>query len=82
MGPAPMRPFNPILVADAYNHGSWMDYSGGWTPGMAPHIIDLPVWALDLGYPIDDQFRPAGVSSSRTTATPTTTTKSSGSTRT
>jgi predicted dehydrogenase len=29
-----------------------MDYSGGWTPGMAPHIIDLPVWALDLGYPL------------------------------
>ena len=30
---------------DSYNHCSWMDYSGGWTPGMAPHIIDLP----DLG---------------------------------
>ncbi len=52
-GPAPMRAFNRILVADAYNHSSWMDYSGGWTPGMAPHIIDLPVWALDLGFPIN-----------------------------
>jgi predicted dehydrogenase len=51
-GPAPKRAFNPILATDAYNHSSWMDYSGGWTPGMAPHIIDLPVWALDLGYPI------------------------------
>ncbi|MEK7685313.1 MAG: Gfo/Idh/MocA family oxidoreductase [Verrucomicrobiota bacterium] len=51
-GPAPKRAYSPILVADAYNHGSWMDYSGGWTPGMAPHIIDLPVWALDLGFPI------------------------------
>jgi predicted dehydrogenase len=51
-GPAPRRKFNPILAADAYNHSSWIDYSGGWTPGMAPHIIDLPVWALDLGYPI------------------------------
>lgn len=51
-GPAPRRPFNPILAADAYNHGSWMDYSGGWTPGMAPHIIDLPIWALELGYPL------------------------------
>ena len=29
-----------------------MDYSGGWTPGMAPHIIDLPIWALDLGFPL------------------------------
>ena len=28
-----------------------MDYSGGWMPGMAPHIIDLPIWALDLKYP-------------------------------
>ena len=30
-----------------------MDYSGGWTPGMAPHIIDLPIWALDLGFPLN-----------------------------
>jgi predicted dehydrogenase len=51
-GPAPLRPFNPILATDAYYHSSWIDYSGGWTPGMAPHIIDLPVWALDLGYPL------------------------------
>lgn len=51
VGPAPMRPFNPILVVDAFNHSFWMDYSGGWTPGMAPHIIDLPVWALELGFP-------------------------------
>ena len=29
---------------------------GGWTPGMAPHIIDLPIWALDLGVPLDDQL--------------------------
>lgn len=52
-GPAPLRPYNSILAANAYNHGSWMDYSGGWTPGMAPHIIDLPVWALDLGFPVN-----------------------------
>lgn len=52
-GPAPLRPFNAILARDAYCHGSWLDYSGGWTPGMAPHIIDLPVWALDLGFPTE-----------------------------
>jgi len=51
LGPGPARPFNAILAADSYNHCSFMDYSGGWTPGMAPHIIDLPIWALDLGYP-------------------------------
>jgi predicted dehydrogenase len=51
-GPAPWRPFHPLLAADSYYHCSWLDYSGGWTPGMAPHIIDLPIWALDLGYPL------------------------------
>ncbi len=52
-GPGPMIPYNRTLAANAYNHGSWMAYSGGWTPGMAPHIIDLPVWALDLGFPLE-----------------------------
>ena len=51
VGPGPMRPYNPLLVRDAYNNCSFMAFSGGWTPGMAPHIVDLPVWALDLGYP-------------------------------
>jgi predicted dehydrogenase len=51
VGPAPLRPFNKLIIQDAFNHSSWMDYGGGWTPGMAPHIIDLPIWALDLGYP-------------------------------
>ncbi len=50
-GPAPLIPFNSILFSGSYNHGSWMAYSGGWTPGMAPHIIDLPTWALELKYP-------------------------------
>jgi predicted dehydrogenase len=52
-GPAPLIPFNAILYSGSYNHGSWMAYSGGWTPGMAPHILDLPVWALDLQYPTE-----------------------------
>ncbi len=51
IGPGPKRPYNRILAANSYNHCSFMDYSGGWTPGMAPHIIDLPVWALDLPLP-------------------------------
>jgi len=52
IGPAPMRPFNPALVRGAGAGHCWfMDYSGGWLPGMAPHIIDLPVWALELGLP-------------------------------
>jgi predicted dehydrogenase len=53
VGPARMQPFNPNLVRDAFYHCFWMDFSGGWTPGMAPHIIDLPIWALDLGFPLE-----------------------------
>ncbi len=52
-GPGPLCPFNATLARSSYYHLSWMDYSGGWTPGMAPHIIDLPIWALDLGFPIE-----------------------------
>lgn len=51
VGPAAMRPYHPLIVASAYENGSFMEFSGGWTPGMAPHVIDLPIWALDLGYP-------------------------------
>lgn len=51
VGPCAMRPFNPLIVEGAYRNGSFMAFSGGWTPGMAPHIIDLPIWALELGYP-------------------------------
>jgi predicted dehydrogenase len=50
-GPAARLPFNRLCVQDAYNNCAWMEYSGGWTPGMAPHIIDLPIWALGLDYP-------------------------------
>ena len=53
VGPAPMQPFNPNLVKDAFYHCFWMDFSGGWTPGMAPHITDLPIWALELDYPAE-----------------------------
>jgi len=51
LGPGPARPYNSLLAASSYHHCSFFDYSGGWTPGMAPHIIDLPIWALDLGVP-------------------------------
>jgi len=53
VGPAEMQPFNPNLVKDAFYHCFWQNYSGGWTPGMAPHITDLPIWALELGYPTE-----------------------------
>jgi len=52
VGPGPMRPYNPAIVRGAGSGHCWfMDYSGGWIPGMGPHIVDLPVWALDLPMP-------------------------------
>jgi predicted dehydrogenase len=51
-GPAPLGRYNRKLASDAYHHCSWMDYSGGWTPGNGPHMIDLPITALELGYPL------------------------------
>ena len=51
IGPYPMRPYTSLLAKSAYHHPSFMLYSGGWTCGMGPHIVDLPVWALKLGYP-------------------------------
>lgn len=51
IGPAPRREFNALLFKDSAHHPSFMAYSGGWTPGMAPHIVDIPFWALELGYP-------------------------------
>ena len=51
IGPSPMIKYNPLIVEKAYPNCSFMAHSGGWTPGMAPHLIDLPYWALELGFP-------------------------------
>jgi len=51
VGPGPMRPCHPKIIQTSGTHSAFMDYSGGWSPCWAPHIIDLPVWALDLGLP-------------------------------
>ncbi|MBL7222260.1 MAG: Gfo/Idh/MocA family oxidoreductase [Candidatus Brocadiae bacterium] len=51
VGPAQMVPFRPNMLRGAFHHCSFMGFSGGWMPGMAPHIVDLPVWALGLGLP-------------------------------
>ncbi len=50
IGPNQMIPFNPLIIQSGYNRCSFTDF-GAWTPGMAPHILDLPVWALDLDFP-------------------------------
>ncbi len=51
LGPGPKRPYNEILARSAAYTAQFMDYSGGMVPGMAPHICDLPYWALELGFP-------------------------------
>ena len=51
VGPYPMRPFNSLLIQNGSNRCSFTEF-GDWTPGMAPHIIDLPYWALGLDFPL------------------------------
>jgi predicted dehydrogenase len=51
LGPYPERPYNSLLARSSFHHCFFMEYTGGWTCGMAPHIIDLPIWALELGFP-------------------------------
>jgi len=51
VGPGPMRKFNENIVTNGWSHTLFLDYGGGRTCGMANHILDLPFWALDLGFP-------------------------------
>ncbi len=51
LGPGPARAYNEILARSAAYTAQFMEYSGGMVPGMAPHICDLPYWALGLGFP-------------------------------
>ncbi len=50
-GPAGPLDYHPGMISDAAAHCGFWRISGGWTPGMAPHILDLAVWALELGLP-------------------------------
>ncbi len=52
IGPGPMRPFNQNIVKNGWSHTLFLDYGGGRTCGMANHILDLPFWAFDLGFPL------------------------------
>ncbi len=48
-GPAPERPYNPAYLP--FRWRGWWDYGTGALGDMGCHILDTPVWALDLGYP-------------------------------
>jgi len=48
-GPAPMRPYNPILHPRSWR--SFMEYGNGTIGDMAVHMLDMSRWMLGLGWP-------------------------------
>jgi predicted dehydrogenase len=49
LGPAPARAYDPFRSHGTFRH--FWDYSGGTFIDFWCHIVDLPVWALDLKAP-------------------------------
>lgn len=49
-GPAPLLPFNRTVFSEG-RHRYVKELIGSWIHEMGPHIVDLPVWAMDLGVP-------------------------------
>lgn len=49
LGPARMRPFSPAYAP--YGWRFWWDFGTGEMGNWGCHILDIPFWALDLGYP-------------------------------
>jgi predicted dehydrogenase len=49
LGPIRERPYNPIYAPMGWR--GWRDFGTGALGDMGCHIIDHPVWALDLGAP-------------------------------
>jgi predicted dehydrogenase len=53
LGPATWRPFHPIYTP--FNWRGWWDFGTGALGDMGCHILDTPVWALNLGHPASVQ---------------------------
>jgi predicted dehydrogenase len=49
-GPRPLLPYNPVIFTEG-RHRYLREIVGSWIHEMGPHIVDLPVWALDLHHP-------------------------------
>lgn len=49
LGPAPERPYHTVYVPTLWR--GWWDFGTGAMGDMGCHIVDHPVWALDLGAP-------------------------------
>lgn len=51
IGPAPMRPFNPVYVPGPKWY-RWWDFGNGTMSDLGSHWNDLPFWALKLKSPL------------------------------
>ena len=49
LGPAPMRPYHPAYAPEKWR--GWWDFGTGAMGDMGCHIVDHPIWALELGSP-------------------------------
>lgn len=49
-GPAPLIPFNQTIF-ESGRHRFMRELIGSWIHEMGPHIVDLPVWAMEMGAP-------------------------------
>ncbi len=53
LGPAPYRPYHPTYAP--FNWRGWWDFGTGVMGDMGCHILDTPVWVLNLGHPTSVQ---------------------------
>jgi predicted dehydrogenase len=69
IGPAPMVPYHPIY--HPFNWRGWFDWGVGALGDMGAHLLDQPVFALDLGFPtaIEATSSPFGMDVDETPAT-------------
>ena len=49
LGPCPWRPYNSAYAP--FNWRGWWHFGTGALGDMGCHIMDMPVWALELGHP-------------------------------
>ena len=55
LGPIPERPYHPLYAPVGWR--GWWDFGTGALGDMGCHIIDHPVWALNLGAPTSVEAR-------------------------
>lgn len=67
LGPAPDAPYSSKIAP--FNWRGFWDYGAGALGDMAAHIVDHPVWALDLGAPlsVEVEFERANPASAKDT---------------